>query len=576
MKKIVFLIFSLFVALITALSPRHGSAQSKPSPFLGTNFPQATGRSTLWTANGDFWNALIESKQDPIGPSTPWPGTQIVCAHAGLLNCEPEYGIPYVGGATANAGILMTDNGVLWTTSRTEAAPLAPHLATNAALTASASTACPLGVWRDDYASGNGAPPLFYTPSGSACSLNAGAGDNGWQVPSSDNKCWVAHFPSSGADVREWGAKSDGVTDDHAAIAAADAAATSLNIPVVFAGGTFYTGTSTLIPSTGAQWSGDKYQTAILKSGSASADLVNVTNQFVTLQNLQFESSVTRSGGNYVHLQTGSFFGSNLLFDAPFYAMTIESGVSQVVLSNIQSLNAVAGTGVDFVFNDCTNCSITTLTATNAAGFRPFAHFLFNNIGDLHCYDCNLMQASNDVYVDPGTGQSIGSVKFLGGYLDEAGSVSLSITPSGSGSISKMQFVGTWFVAAGANTQDVNVTSSGSTSVNLLEFDASEFYTPSNSGTTGIGLAGAGIGNVIVRGGCIGGQATGLQAATMGHLTMADIQMSGCGNSTAPTTAINLSGTIGSASIHDVHNSGASTPLNNTATITISNIHNNY
>lgn len=70
-------------------------------------------------------------------------------------------------------------------------------------------TTAGMGVIRADYVQGNGAPPLLYLPSNAACSLNAGAGDNGSQVKSADNKCWLAQFPTI-IDVREFGATSTG------------------------------------------------------------------------------------------------------------------------------------------------------------------------------------------------------------------------------------------------------------------------------------------------------------------------------------------------------------------------------
>jgi hypothetical protein len=101
----------------------------------------------------------------------------------------------------------------------------AQYASDNATLAGFDTRLFPDGVWRSDYAAGNGAPPLFYKPSGSACSLNAGAGDNGSQVASTDGKCWLAVFPSSGLDIREFGADPTGASDSAAALSAAIAAA---------------------------------------------------------------------------------------------------------------------------------------------------------------------------------------------------------------------------------------------------------------------------------------------------------------------------------------------------------------
>jgi hypothetical protein len=89
----------------------------------------------------------------------------------------------------------------------------------NAALTA-APTNIPTLV-RGGFASLGDSPPLTFNLSNSACSLNAGAGDGGSQVPSSDGKCWLAAFPGEVVDVTEFGADPTGVADVVAPVNAA-------------------------------------------------------------------------------------------------------------------------------------------------------------------------------------------------------------------------------------------------------------------------------------------------------------------------------------------------------------------
>lgn len=99
---------------------------------------------------------------------------------------------------------------------------LTPKVDNNTALSALASTYA-TAVVRLGFAAAGDAPPVTYTPSNSACTLNAGAGDGGSQIPSSDGKCWIANF-NGRAWVSQFGAKGDNSTDDTAALNAASLA----------------------------------------------------------------------------------------------------------------------------------------------------------------------------------------------------------------------------------------------------------------------------------------------------------------------------------------------------------------
>ena len=71
------------------------------------------------------------------------------------------------------------------------------------------------------------APAQWFVPSATTCSLNAGAGDVGSEVPTVDSGCFNADFPGAGDDIREWGPTLNGTTDDSAAWLAACTALTA-------------------------------------------------------------------------------------------------------------------------------------------------------------------------------------------------------------------------------------------------------------------------------------------------------------------------------------------------------------
>lgn len=116
-------------------------------------------------------------------------------------------------------------------THRLSATALLPTVPNNATLE-TYSTVNITAVVRQGFAAANdGTPPQAYIAGTTACSLNAGAGDGGSQVPSADGKCWLAVFDAPGADAREWGADITGTTDSTTALNACLTAVSNCLVP---------------------------------------------------------------------------------------------------------------------------------------------------------------------------------------------------------------------------------------------------------------------------------------------------------------------------------------------------------
>ena len=179
------------------------------------------------------------------------------------------------------------------------------HVSTAAALIAAATTDYPQGIWRDDYASGIGAPPVLYKPGDSACSLNAGVGDGGWQLPSADGKCWLAVL-SRENDIREWGADPTASRDSSVAFNACLSAVSPGGI--CYAGGHNYllSGNVT-IPSA----------TTVDCGGLFDAEN-NSSNSFATYPALKLYSSKTiEAGGPNAAVRHCLIYPSGMSFPVP-------------------------------------------------------------------------------------------------------------------------------------------------------------------------------------------------------------------------------------------------------------------
>jgi hypothetical protein len=372
--------------------------------------------------------------------------------------------------------------------------------------------------------------------------------------------------------VEEFGAVAGG-GDVAAAVALADAAASSANRPLRFAGGVYST-SGTLTPSTGARWECANYANTIIRTTSATADLINATAGYITIAGCQFNSSVTRTGGAYVHIGGSNPKLHNLWFSGSYNSIYADANTNSLEALNLTSLDTVASVGISFRFAGCINCNMSHVTASNAAGARPYAHLYFDALTDLTCVDCRLMQATNNLVIAPSSGASASSLKYIGGFLDEAGNVSVSITPTGTGSVNKILFSGTWIRTSSTGSASILVSASGSAVADFIQCIACELYSSSASGA-GVSASGSGVKNLQILGGIAAGNNTGVYLSGIDSAQIADFICGGA-YSAPPGTCINLQGTINALSMHDVFNSRSGTPLTNAATITKSNIHNQY
>ena len=186
-------------------------------------------------------------------------------------------------------------------------------------------------ILRLGYAAAGDSPAVLYTSSGSACSLNSGAGDGGSQVPTSDSKCWLLSLPQAGLDPRIWGAVGNGSTDDSTALKAMFAYVATLPTP---AGNNQY-------PVTGL---GKTYATS----------LPLTVPSYMALSDIQFTALAGGSwlGGSATLLSYGT--NGVLYFNDPGFVTLTNVTIDA---NRIQSVQCIYGTGENYnIFFTNVNC----------------------------------------------------------------------------------------------------------------------------------------------------------------------------------------------------------------------------
>lgn len=375
--------------------------------------------------------------------------------------------------------------------------------------------------------------------------------------------------------VTDYGALNNNTGNQKAAVGLADVACTGVNKATRFPGGTYLDSTWNITPSVGASWLGDSVNGTVLNTGSGTANLINQTNAFFAINQIAFTASVTRTAGNYIAVSAGNFSGQNLSFASGSTCINIgSSGGTVVELFNINCTLVANGVGIDV--SNCTNCTWSQITISSASfSSLAFAGMIFRNVGDIHCYDCNLLQASNDLYVNPGTGQSIGDVKWLGGYIDTAGTASVQLVPTGSGSINKMSFVLTWFADKTGASYGILMQPSNTAVIDTFSCIDCELL---GIGQVGVGVAitqaaGTTIKNIQFIGGCISNFADGISVTGATSLYLADV-IFGCQPGANAFDELLNAGTISTFNQHD-NVFTAATAITNNATVTACNWHDN-
>jgi len=311
--------------------------------------------------------------------------------------------------------------------------------------------------------------------SGSCATPSAGSCVNG-----SDGNSFVIIAPADGVDIREWGAKCDGTTNDTASI---NSAFTSATHKFLFPPSSCIVTTLNSPPANSILQGANEYNSMIVTS-SSTGDVLPITNSNVKVDRLGFSTSTTRTGGCYIHIQASTITLTNFYLINGYCAYKVDDGTSVTTVDHGYIYNSVgsgqsvvtygSGTGAGplAAYFGHTIINSTTPTQTNIT---------VSNVGDLFLDYVQSLSATIDLMVNPASGQSVVSLKTNASFFDHGGT-NMWVVPSGTGSVGRSEFVNTWF-GSGTTNGAVLDGGTGSAIVNGLQFTNCQFVL---SGGTGL------------------------------------------------------------------------------------------
>jgi hypothetical protein len=386
-------------------------------------------------------------------------------------------------------------------------------------------------------------------------------------ITDSSNACANTRFVQNvvqaaaqvGVSVKTCGAKGDGVTDDTAAINTCVASATASGKATFFPGGTYIISSLTTLPA-GASLVCEDYQGTIIKTNSATADVIPVNSGNVSITNCQLQSSVVRSAGAYIALGAsgGAFNARQLLLQAPFIGFSIANGFADAYIDDVRIQNTVASTGTSFLIDGGVALRLNSILATGSTA--PAAHVKINNVGDITILDSHLLGAINNMTLSPSNGQSVVSIKTIGTWFDQATQFNIVFVPTGTGAILRSSFIDGW--AAQAAVANVSMACAGATSCNGIDFSNFDVF----ASGYGISAIGANISNIQIN----GGKFAGATVTALNFDNVQGVQILGAKIGSVAAYPVNLvgltlSGTTDNVMVTANNFVGSTTPVTNTA-----------
>src|SRR5574341_1314005 len=221
----------------------------------------------------------------------------------------------------------------------------------------------------------------------------------------------------------DFAAAGNGVNDDTAAISAAVAALPNGGT-LFFPPGTYLV-SSAITANAPIRFLGAGADSTILRTTSATADILVFNDDFCSLQGIGFSASVTRTAGAYISItanggncsirnfhMTGYFIG---IYGTNSSTYWISEGLMYGPATNargIQLTGTVPGGGNDIYINRVTMSAAANVTT--AAGINLI------NTGAVNITDCDIIRHGKCLLINPDTNQFVAYVYVNNSYFDTA------------------------------------------------------------------------------------------------------------------------------------------------------------
>jgi len=302
-------------------------------------------------------------------------------------------------------------------------------------------------------------------------------------------------------NVLDFGAVGDGVADDTAAI---QAAINSLSIggTVLFPCGIYKTSSAINVSIAGIILAGENRSKTIIRTTSATVNVIVLDAGNVGISNLRIEHATTRTSGSSISITTNASKIDVYQVDivSPFIGISIPN-IAIAKFESIDINGAVATTGKSIVVTGGFAISFVDCIFRNDPASRPESHIQIENVEDIVFSKCQCISGGINMNVIPGSGQAIGLLWCNDSQFDDAATASIRLAPATGGQVNEVTINSPWIKGT---TNDVLASTIGGGTISSLQVSNSLLV------GTGEGITSSGASNLILNGNKIGGHTTAI------------------------------------------------------------------
>lgn len=307
--------------------------------------------------------------------------------------------------------------------------------------------------------------------------------------------------PIGSANVRTFGCKGDGVTDDTANII--------LALSFVQGGGGLYFPAGTYLMSSrintslnNLKVSGDGPGATTLLSTTFNQGHFGFSGFNTHISGITFQSFVNQTGGGFVTLSGSGQYLYDCQFSGAMFGIVLSGSCTLTTISDVQ-MQGFTASAQGIFFNTTSAGPILCRNVTMIGSGTQSAGFSFEQAGDVQLDACNVIGMGTQLSAQPGTGHSIVSLYARGCYFDNGPAYSgqngiLIDALTATSVVQRFQFINCW--VASMTNSGIIVRNTGAGTVRGINFHMVQVYSNIGGVSLGAGVIGFSFTNSTIAG----------------------------------------------------------------------------